>query len=187
MYHGETSENHIFAMAPGDEHMIKAIVNTESNFHVGQNSEELFFLEGMEGKYHIVSSSPYELIIKNDSTQFQVFITKADPVAKTYTLKISGKKFEVKMEDRLDLLLNEMGFAALANQGVSQLKAPMPGLILEISGEKGMQISKGDKLLVLEAMKMENVIKSPADGIISNVLVNVGDSVNKNQILIQFE
>lgn len=70
---------------------------------------------------------------------------------------------------------------------VKDLKAPMPGLVLKVLIEPGKEVVKGDNLLVLEAMKMENMIKSPTDGIVQKILVSTGDKIEKNAILIQFE
>lgn len=70
---------------------------------------------------------------------------------------------------------------------IKELKAPMPGLVLNVLVQVGQSIQKDSPLLVLEAMKMENVIKSPIDGIISSISIINGDKVDKNQVLIQFE
>jgi biotin carboxyl carrier protein len=66
-----------------------------------------------------------------------------------------------------------------------EIKAPLPGNILEIKVKKGDTISKGDPLLIMEAMKMENNILSEKAGIISDILISVGDSVLQNDILIK--
>jgi biotin carboxyl carrier protein len=69
---------------------------------------------------------------------------------------------------------------------VSEIKAPMPGLVLRILASEGEEVQKGGNLLVLEAMKMENIIKAPADVIIKSVKVNPGDKVEKNQVMMIF-
>ena len=63
---------------------------------------------------------------------------------------------------------------------------PMPGMVLNVLVKEGDAVKKGDELLVLEAMKMENNIKAPGDGIVSEISVKSGDKVEKNQILIRF-
>ena len=63
----------------------------------------------------------------------------------------------------------------------------MPGLILELLVQKGDIIQKGDPLVILEAMKMENILYSPADGIINDIIVKPQQTVEKNNILIKFE
>ena len=75
----------------------------------------------------------------------------------------------------------------LSNQKESELKAPMPGKVLDIMVTAGGSVVKGDGVLVLEAMKMENVIKSPADGVIKRIAVVKNQAVEKNEVLIEFE
>ena len=84
-------------------------------------------------------------------------------------------------------MLHSLGMDNLTNQKVSDLKAPMPGLVLDIEVREGEQVKKGDALLILEAMKMENVIKSPSDGVIKKIAVNKGEAVEKNQLILNFE
>ena len=71
-------------------------------------------------------------------------------------------------------------------QKVNDVKAPMPGLILEIKVQPGQEVKKGDPIMILEAMKMENILKSPGDGIVREIKVVEKQNVEKNQILILF-
>ena len=70
---------------------------------------------------------------------------------------------------------------------LKELKAPMPGLVLDVKVTSGDEVIEGQELLVLEAMKMENAIKSPQDGIIKSISIEKNDKVEKNQILVSFE
>jgi len=94
--------------------------------------------------------------------------------------------YKIELKDKMDILLEKMGIDMSAVAAVNDLKAPMPGLVLDILVEEGQEIHKGDQLIVLEAMKMENVLKAEGDGIIKSIEVNQGTSVEKNQILINF-
>lgn len=71
--------------------------------------------------------------------------------------------------------------AAAANG--TQVKAPMPGTILSIKAAAGTSVKAGDVILVLEAMKMENDIVAPCDGVVKQVLVQTGASVNTDEVL----
>jgi biotin carboxyl carrier protein len=93
---------------------------------------------------------------------------------------------KVDLKDKADLLLKQLGLSNLAANSKKDIKAPMPGLILNIMVEEGKEVKKGDPLLILEAMKMENVIKSPSDGVVKSIKTQKGKSVEKNQILIEF-
>ncbi len=87
----------------------------------------------------------------------------------------------------MDFLLQSMGLDTLNSKKINEIKAPMPGLVLDIKVSEGSVVKKGDVLLVLEAMKMENNLKSPADGIVKKIVAKKGTAVEKNQLLISFE
>lgn len=66
----------------------------------------------------------------------------------------------------------------------TEIKAPMAGTILNINVSEGQNVSQGDTLVVLEAMKMENEIVAPADGVVGEIFVNSNDRVESDQILL---
>lgn len=103
------------------------------------------------------------------------------------SLTIDGKPIPVSSQSHIDQVLEKLGMNTMTTSSISDIKAPMPGTILSLDIEVGNQVSKGDTILILEAMKMENVIKSPGDGIITSILVKQGDNVEKNQLLISLE
>jgi biotin carboxyl carrier protein len=90
------------------------------------------------------------------------------------------------MQDKFDLLLEKMGMNASASGKVNNIKAPMPGLIIDLRVKDGDLVKAGDPLLILEAMKMENIIKSPGEGVVKSVKVKKGAGVEKGQVLIEF-
>jgi biotin carboxyl carrier protein len=79
-----------------------------------------------------------------------------------------------------------MGIASGNSNKINHIKAPMPGLIIDLKVKVGDKVKTGDSLLILEAMKMENILKSPGDGMVKNVTVKKGDSVEKGHILVEF-
>ena len=72
-------------------------------------------------------------------------------------VKVEGRRIMVKAQDRFDLLLAKLGMTELASKKINQLKSPMPGLILEVLVTPGQNIKAGEPLIILEAMKMENI------------------------------
>jgi biotin carboxyl carrier protein len=106
---------------------------------------------------------------------------------KRYTVSIDGKIVEVPYRTSLDLMLEKMGLKDLLASGNKDFKAPMPGMVLKVLVNPGDAVQKGTPLLVLEAMKMENNIKSESDGEVESIEVQAGQSVEKNQILIRFK
>jgi len=129
-----------------------------------------------ERTYHIISNHK----------SYRAEVISVDTLSKSVILKINGKKVEVALQDKFDLLLQKLGIDVTASAKVNDVKAPMPGLILEIQIKEGDDVKKGDSIMILEAMKMENVLKSPGDGIVQSIKVKKGDSVEKNQVLVLF-
>ncbi len=113
-------------------------------------------------------------------------VLKADYATKSFTLLVNKLRFEVQLQDKFDLLLAQMGMDKSATQKIGSLKAPMPGLLIDVKVVEGQTVQKGDTLLVLEAMKMENVLKAPTDAIVKTIKVRKGENVEKNQVLIVF-
>ena len=127
----------------------------------------------------------FNVIRENKSYQAQVL--QFDPISKSMEIKVEGHKFKLKVKDRYDLLLEKLGLDDLNASKAKDLVSPMPGLVLEIMVKPGDNIKKGDALIILEAMKMENVLKAAADGIIDKCYVKHGDSAEKNEVLISFK
>jgi biotin carboxyl carrier protein len=117
---------------------------------------------------------------------YRAELVKHDEQAKTFSFKINGRIYTVALKNKFDLLLEKMGMTANAVAKVNNIKAPMPGLIIDLRVKAGDTVAAGDTLVILEAMKMENSIKSPGAATVRNVKVGKGDSVEKGQVLIEF-
>ncbi|MBA4300321.1 Biotin-requiring enzyme [Algoriphagus alkaliphilus] len=124
------------------------------------------------------------LIRGNESIEAELLSIDRD--TKSLQIRIGHKTATLQLKDRFDLLLEQMGMSAAGNGAIKDIKAPMPGLILDLKVKPGDEVKKGDVVLILEAMKMENIIKSPGDGVVKDVKVALKQSVEKNQVLIQF-
>ena len=129
-----------------------------------------------QGRFHVL----YE------GRSYNAEVIAADYATKNIVLKLNGQRVELNAKDRFDLLLERLGMSNTAATKVNELKAPMPGLIVDIRVVPGQTVQKGDPLLVLEAMKMENILKAPADGTVASLKVNLRDNVQKGQVLVQF-
>lgn len=134
-------------------------------------------VKGSDQKYHILQN--------NQSVQAE--IVQSDFNAKNYTVKVNNTNYQVNIQNELDELISEMGFTIGKVKIINSIKAPMPGLVLEVNVKVGDSIKEEDSLLILEAMKMENSITSPRDGVIKVIAIQKGDAVDKGELLIEFE
>ncbi len=160
-----TSEQHVFELEKTDNHWLI-------------NGEPLQWdlVEVAQGYFHIV----------HEQKSYTAEVVKIDRATKTYTLKLNGRLYTVALKDKFDLLLEKMGMTNTAGSKVNHVKAPMPGLIIDLKVKPGDDVKPGDALLILEAMKMENVLKSPGEGTVKSIKIKKGDSVEKGQVLIEF-
>ncbi len=165
--------------------MIKIQVNDEEPVLVEKITPEGISLDGSDQAIDIkkVGENEFHLIYKGRS--FSVLVNESGE--KEYELSFPDKKLKARVIEELDEVLEKMGMGGASSDIVKEVKAPMPGVILEVKVNGSADIKKGDPLVVLEAMKMENVIKSPVDATIKDVLVQKGDKVEKNAILVAFD
>lgn len=156
----------------------KLSVNNSTFFDLSESNIENLDAVSLENdKFHVLK----------DNQSYQAEIISKDFLAKKYKVKVNNNTYEVAISNPLDLLIKEMGFEVGVAKQISAIKAPMPGLILEINVEVGQTVKENDNLLILTAMKMENSLLSPRDGIVKSVAIKVGESVVKGALLIEFE
>lgn len=165
--------------------MLKATVNNAREYQVEQK-QDLITVNGQAFDWDLAQLAPGKYHIIKDGQGYQIEVMTSEAEGKQLTLKINGQSHEVQLQDHMDLLLEKLGIDASADQGMQDLKAPMPGLVVEVFVQPGDMVAKGDKLMTLEAMKMENILKAQGDGEVKSVQVGKGDSVEKNQVMIQF-
>ncbi len=121
------------------------------------------------------------------SKGYHVKVLSADPRHKEYKLLIEGVEVDVVLKDVVETQVHAMGLDVVATSHSKDIVAPMPGLVLEINVQKGDVTESGSSLIILEAMKMENVLSSPGDGTIDEIHVKPGQAVEKGQLLVTFE
>jgi biotin carboxyl carrier protein len=166
--------------------MFKITVQPDQTFEAKVENGQLQ-LNQQPFNWDIQFLSTYSCHILKDNQSYNAEIIQADYLKKEFVIKINGTIYQLKAQDDLDLLLDKLGMSNGATAKIKEIKAPMPGLVLDIRVVPGQIVQKGDVLLILEAMKMENAIKSATDGVVKQVKAMKGRSVEKNQLLIVFE
>lgn len=116
-----------------------------------------------------------------DHRSFEAVVEERDDL---YQVLMEGDLYEVKVTDERSRRL-ESAFMAFGDSGAEvSIRAPMPGLIARVAVVEGQAVSRGDTLVILESMKMENELKSPRSGTVHRVYVSAGDSVEQNKLLL---
>lgn len=159
-----------------NNYKLKVGEDTEFDF-TKEQLESLDFVKEQNGEFHV---------LKNNKA-YRTEVVNANFAQKTFNIKVNGNAYDIKIEDQFDQLVNQLGLSVINSQKASDIKAPMPGLVLGVSVEVGQEVKEGDGLLILEAMKMENVIKSVGEGIVKAIHIEEGKAVEKGQLLIEIE
>jgi biotin carboxyl carrier protein len=127
-----------------------------------------------------VNSQPvYSLIVNGESFDAHVF-----PDEEVWQVHFQGNTYSVQVEDEREKRLRTALNGAALERREFHLKAPMPGMVISVAVQSGQTVKKGDVLLILESMKMQNELKSPRDGIVGRVRVAAGDRVEKKDTLL---
>jgi biotin carboxyl carrier protein len=134
----------------------------------------------------ILTESDQYHLLENDISH-TITVMDFDLSTRRCTLKVDGEIKEVKFLRDLDLLIEKMGLNTTQAKKLTFLQAPMPGLVTSIKITSGQHVERGSPLLILEAMKMENVITAPDDAIIKEIKVGIGQAVDKGTSLVEFE
>ncbi|MGN6641238.1 MAG: acetyl-CoA carboxylase biotin carboxyl carrier protein subunit, partial [Mucilaginibacter sp.] len=159
--------------------MHKIKVNNQFDYDIEDKAGKLLVNEKEINADILQRGTSFHII--NDLSSYNAEVVQFDPETKTAEIKVNGNIYTVTAKDQFDILLDKLGMSNLNNAKISEVKAPMPGLVLKIFVKEGDEVKKGENLFILEAMKMENIIKSPGDVVVKSVKIKPGDKVEKGQ------
>jgi len=157
--------------------------------------EQEFLVEMLDDKHVSVNGTTYEVDFESvsgqpvyslivDGKSHEAYVQESDD---EWQVLLRGRLYPVKVEDEREKRLRAAASGGVAETGEYHLKAPMPGLVVTINVEEGQEITKGQVLLILESMKMQNELKAPRDGVISRIKVKAGESVEQKQVLLSLQ
>jgi biotin carboxyl carrier protein len=133
-----------------------------------------------EVDFESVSGQPvYSLIV--DGKSHESYVAQVDDI---WQVLMRGRLYPVSVEDEREQRLRAAAGGGVAETGEFHLKSPMPGLVVTIPVSEGQEVKKGQVLLILESMKMQNELKSPRDGKVNRIKVKAGESVEQRQTLL---
>jgi biotin carboxyl carrier protein len=156
----------------------------ELNVVFGDDAAKGGEVNGSAFEWDVVRLDDGRLHVIKDNRSYEVEMLPA--LDGKRQIRVNGTVYETETVGRFDALLKQLGMEKGKGIRVNDLKAPMPGLVLSIAVKPGDAVRAGDRILVLEAMKMENVIKAPGDAVVKSVEVEKGQTVDKNQVMVKF-
>jgi biotin carboxyl carrier protein len=137
----------------------------------------------LEVDFESVSGQPvFSLIL--DGKSYESFVYQGD---EDWEVLLRGRQYQVNVEDEREKRLRAAAGGGVAEGGEFHLKAPMPGLVVAVPVAEGQEVKKGQVLLILESMKMQNELKAPRDGVVDRIRVKAGESVEQKQTLLSVQ
>lgn len=154
------------------------------NYQINIGGSEFSLDSKTASELDMLNPYPDTFHVLENGISYTIKVLSKNLAKKELILEVNGSKYPVKIEDSLDLMIKKMGLSAGTAKKLSVINSPMPGLILDILVKEGDTIEKGSQLLILEAMKMENILKADGDGVVKSIEVSKGNAVEKGQLLI---
>jgi biotin carboxyl carrier protein len=134
----------------------------------------------MNFDFEKISGQPvYSLVI--DGKSFEAYVYEGED---EWQVLLLGHEYPVKVEDEREKRLKTAASSTIPETMEYQLKAPMPGLVIAVPVQQDQEVAKGQVLLILESMKMQNELRSPRAGKVGRIRVQAGETVEQRQILL---
>jgi acetyl/propionyl-CoA carboxylase alpha subunit len=158
-------------------------------------NDRQFIVEIIDEKHVILDGQPVEIDFQSvhgqpvyslliEGRSYEAYVNESDEL---WQVLLLGDLYTAHVEDEREKRLRAAAGVALVGSGEFHLKAPMPGLVVAIPVKEGEAVEKGDVLVILESMKMQNELRSPQDGTVVRIKVKVGDSVEGKATLLSVE
>lgn len=163
------------------------MTNQVTHYMAKANELVLFFTEKEIEDADLIQTGPDQFNLIRNARSVSARIIDYDAPAKKVKVEVDGEFYNIEIKNGLDQMLDKMGFSNVSAKHVKEIKAPMPGLVLDIAVAIGQEVNEGDRILILEAMKMENSITIHAKATIKKILVAKGQPVEKGQVLVELE
>jgi len=158
--------------------------NEKHNIEIRREGDKVFATVN-DRSYELEASEPEPnvFLLKHECRIYEVYVSPG--TAGASHVRLGATEFEISIHD--PKRLRGSGSGHEQGEGVAEIKTAMPGKVVRVLVEPGAEVKKGDGIIVVEAMKMQNEIRSPKDGIAKEIRVSVGSTVNAGEILAVIE
>ncbi|MDQ3373829.1 MAG: biotin/lipoyl-binding protein [Acidobacteriota bacterium] len=147
-----------------------------------QNGENLTAeIDGRRYELEASQPEPNVYLLKHNGRIYEFFVSPNEKSNEPFQVSIGNHNLEIKILD--PKRLRGKGAAAGQTDGAAEIKTAMPGKLVRVLVEKGAAVQKGDGILVVEAMKMQNEMKAPKDGVVKEIRFKEGATVNAGDVL----
>ncbi len=162
---------------------LQAELNNESYEIEIKREGEKVFARIDEREYELEASQPEPnvYLLKNEGKIYQIFVSPRNNSSEPFAVNVGNHQLEINIFDPKKL--RSSGASDANTDGIAEIKTAMPGKLVRVLTEVGAKISAGEGVLVVEAMKMQNEMKSPKDGIVKEIRFEEGATVNAGDIL----
>lgn len=162
--------------------MIKVKINNKYS-HTIEKDGSKYILNGAVKSCEIqkLHEDCYQVIINN-----RCIIAHVQRNGQELAVRVNQNVYNLEFKDENDMLLEKLGIQTKKPRLYDHLKAPMPGQIVDVFVKKGDEVRTGQPILILKAMKMENVIKAPHDGVINEIYIVKDQKIDKDTVMVQF-
>lgn len=148
-------------------------------------NENEILINGQKVQFEIHKVNPFFFVLREGNRVYRYTVNSKDE--KQIGFLNEGNYFRLAVQTKLEKAIEEISSHQKGNETAFNVKSPMPGLVLKIKKQVGDPVQINESVIILEAMKMENDLKSPASGIIKEILIQEKQSVDKGTLLFRIE
>lgn len=162
--------------------LIAELNHEKHEIEIKRDGEKVFAeIDGRSYELEASEPEPNVYLLKNEGKIYEIFVSPQGSAGEPFQVRVKGSEFEINLID--PKRLRGAGLGTEHGEGVAEIKTAMPGKVVRILVEEGAEIKTGDGVIVVEAMKMQNEMKSPKDGMVKEIRFPEGATVNAGDIL----
>ena len=166
---------------------LQAELNGEKHeIEIKRDGEKVFAeIDGRSYELEASEPEPNIFLLKNENKIYEIFVSPRANATDPFQVKVKNSEFEINLID--PKRLRSAGSGAEHGEGLAEIKTAMPGKVVRVLAQQGAEIKIGEGVIVVEAMKMQNEMKSPKDGTIKEIRFAEGETVNAGDVLAVIE